>query len=722
MPMRMKLIRRKKKLEYDILKKVAVEGVARAMKKQKYDLKIPKFVRPKVWLPECSINAGEPATCELIPCGHYISLKAAILFAKRVKQGRVRHPHRGVGNLWIEGNSDVCPICRTPWTQIRCISEEKSKKRIITMLSEATKHIPNGPLRNWFQQILHFFTTPGVIDNELKKRIVECLMKQFRQKEPRGGETKSSGGETKSSSRAVGMTVVVSNDPRVMIKLIKCIRDEIKVWIRREFGNKSKALKEISAFDDDWKTEPIGWILLRSEKDSNAAIAVARSLPQSTRTLTISLRDIMRRISRSLGNVRGRARQVPGSVAMVVAASAMLAGISQLYHSPSFQREVASCGELSSERLPGPEVQHGRWMGFKVCKDGFDQRYCCDPHASFLGKGACGITDYNNGLGTQDKIFEGPVHSIKDKDKMEPGGHYNCDIHPLAGNCVGQEMAGSVLCHALGGDDCEQTSGGSSWQIADGATWEPTEMIPGPSLPSEQAVCQQRLGNMETLQLGGAMVTIGVLVYGIWKGICGSVWPSPPEEVPLIGDDQLVISSDGRLHRETSGNASQKSQGDSGKKTRRKRGGRRKKRKISRKQRGGDPRCPICNTIFVGSEAATELTEHCNMYHKKYLNACFNPSKNKIKLEEAKKAWEKDGNNIDWKDTFEGEDYGGGFKKTRRKKRKIKRRKRTRRQRGGRLKKTRRRRKIKSRKNKNTVHFEYISGDMLGVSPANAFI
>ena len=159
-----------------------------------------------------------------------------------------------------------------------------------------------------------------------------------------------------------------------------------------------------------------------------------------------------------------------------------------------------------------------------------------------------------------------------------------------------------------------------------------------------------------------------------------------------------------------------------GKKTRRKRGGRRKKRKTSRKQRGGDPRCPICHTIFVGSEAATELTEHCNTYHKKYLNACFNPSKNKIKLEEAKKAWKKDDNNIDWKDTFEGEDYGGGFKKTHRKKRKTKRRKRTRRQRGGRLKKTRRRRKIKSRKNKNTVHFEYISGDMLGVSPANAFM
>ena len=78
-------------------------------------------------------------------------------------------------------------------------------------------------------------------------------MKQFRQKEPRGGETKSSGGETKSSSRAVGMTVVVSNDPKVMIKLIECIRDEIKIWIRREFGNKSKALKDISAFDDDWK-------------------------------------------------------------------------------------------------------------------------------------------------------------------------------------------------------------------------------------------------------------------------------------------------------------------------------------------------------------------------------------------------------------------------------------------------------------------------------------
>ena len=337
-------------------------------------------------------------------------MNTALLFARRVKAGRVRHPHRGVGNLWIEGNSDVCPICRTPWTQIRCISEEKSKERIVTMLTEATQHIPNGPLRLWFQQILHFFTTPGVIDVDLKKRIVECLMKQFRHKgsDEEGGGRKS-GGATKSDSSLVGTTIVVSNDPKVIIKLITCIKGEIKGWIKGNWTSREEAVKEVSLLDDDWKNEPLGWILLHSEKDSDAAIAVARTLPPSKRTRRISLNNIMQRISTSLGAVRGRARQVPASVAMVVAASATLAGISQLYHSPTYQRELHRCEALSSEQLPGPEVQYGKWLNFKVCDGRLDQSYCCDPHASFLGEGACGTADYNSGDGTQDKTFEGPV-------------------------------------------------------------------------------------------------------------------------------------------------------------------------------------------------------------------------------------------------------------------------------------------------------------------------
>ena len=141
---------------------------------------------------------------------------------------------------------------------------------------------------------------------------------------------------------------------------------------------------------------------------------------------------------------------------------------------------------------------------------------------------------------------------------MEPGGHYDCDMHPTAGSCVAQEVTATALCHLVGGDDCEQTSGGTSWQVAEDAHWEPTEMRPGPLLPSEQQVCQNQLSNIETVKLGSALVAIGVLAYGLWSGICGSSWPSPPQEAPLVGDDELVIDSDGGTHRGTSRDASQK--------------------------------------------------------------------------------------------------------------------------------------------------------------------
>ena len=99
----------------------------------------------RTWLPECVIDIGEPAVCELIPCGHFISLAAARDYARLIRERR-----QGA-------NPDKCPMCRTKWNEIRCLSDEKSVEKIRYQLEAYTRDIPEGPLKVWFQQTLHFF-------------------------------------------------------------------------------------------------------------------------------------------------------------------------------------------------------------------------------------------------------------------------------------------------------------------------------------------------------------------------------------------------------------------------------------------------------------------------------------------------------------------------------------------------------------------------------------
>ena len=120
----------------------------------------------QTWIPECPIDT-EPAVCEIIPCGHFISLNSAKTYAKNIRQGR------------FASNPTKCPLCRRKWEKIKCLSVDKTHEKIKEKLEENTKNIPDGALKTWFQQILHFFTTSNVIDTDLKQLIGKCLIDTF---------------------------------------------------------------------------------------------------------------------------------------------------------------------------------------------------------------------------------------------------------------------------------------------------------------------------------------------------------------------------------------------------------------------------------------------------------------------------------------------------------------------------------------------------------------
>ena len=80
----------------------------------------------------------------------------------------------------------------------------------------------------------------------------------------------------------------------------------------------------------------------------------------------------------------------------------------------------------------------------------------------------------------------------------------------------------------------------------DGASFKVTETGPGPDLPSQQAQCSNKLSNQETIALGVSAVSIGVLLYGLYRA-CTNFRAPRQNRVNLVGDD--VIDSAGNEHR-----------------------------------------------------------------------------------------------------------------------------------------------------------------------------
>ena len=78
----------------------------------------------RTWLGECPIDFENPAVCEIIPCGHFVSIETARNYGRLIRRGdRSANPHR-------------CPMCRQPWTQIKCLSVEKTHEKIQNLIGE----------------------------------------------------------------------------------------------------------------------------------------------------------------------------------------------------------------------------------------------------------------------------------------------------------------------------------------------------------------------------------------------------------------------------------------------------------------------------------------------------------------------------------------------------------------------------------------------------------
>lgn len=485
----------------------------------------------RTWLSECPIDYENPAVCEIIPCGHFISIQTARNYARLLRRGdRSANPHK-------------CPLCRQPWTQIKCLSVEKTHEKIQSKLIENTQHIPDGPLRLWFQEILHFFTARNVIDDELKQLIGGCLVNTFI---VRSESSSSKSGGTKSTGRR-GDIINLTNNQSKIIELIKCIQKSVSDWIVSNFENREEAIKDnMSLAPDTFQGSPLEWLLTQSDELANQAIEQANTINLPERNEIVNTETVFSRIRRSLGIVATEApRQIPAEMATVILSSAILVGAARMYK----EVDYTVCEGLDNNPIPGPNIPtRGRWTGFPVCTSSFDQQYCCDPQGGSTGSGACGTDSYHTS--DEPNVYTGPEIDYSQRNAMEPGGEYNCDNvgNGLLAGCIGNKVTQSAFCALVGDEDCD-FPGGYAWATADGANFEVTETGPGPNLPSEHAQCSNNLSGQETMALGAAIVSVGVLLFGLYNACTNYQTPSQETRVNLVGDDSLVITSDGREHR-----------------------------------------------------------------------------------------------------------------------------------------------------------------------------
>ena len=477
------------------------------------------------WLPECNVDLGEPAVCELIPCGHFISIGTARNFAAQIRRG------------YRAANPNKCPMCRRPWREIRCLSVEASITKIRKNLDDYTRNIPDGPLRIWFQQILHFFTSENnALDSDLKGDIGKCLVDSFIKRGRRGN------------------ILAITNNREKIIALIQCVNKAVDDWIRDNFGSDRAAAiaaQKEGALGEVYEGSPLQWLLERSNRLNAAAIEQARTVRLPANNTVISVGSILNGLSEGMAAGARRAAQVPGYVATAALATAALIGTAKMYG----DIDRSTCAELSTVQERGPDVPiRGRWEGFKVCEDTgrfgrFKPDFCCDPKGR-AAEGACG-TDKYHPEGGEGNNYVGPEVAFKDKHAYEPGRDHDCDVS-TSGGCFAQSAAATAVCSLMGNDDCDGADVGlTSWEQAEGAKFVPTAHGPGPLLPSEQQQCHTALNRQEVANLVGAAVSVGVLLYGLYRACTESRHITPAPD--LVGDDTLVITPDGREHRSGDG-------------------------------------------------------------------------------------------------------------------------------------------------------------------------
>ena len=482
------------------------------------------------WLPECYVDS-EPAVCELNPCGHFISIDTARHFAARIRRGE------------HAANPDRCPMCRTPWTEIRCLSVEASINKIIKNLDDYTINIPDGPLRTWFKQILHFFTSENnALESELQSDIGKCLVDSFIKR----GRT--------------GNTLAITNNSKKIIALIECVDKAVNGWIDSNFGSDRKkaiAAQKEGVLGEVYEDSPIQWLLEISDRLNTAAIEQARTVRFPVNNTVIPVGSIINGLHEGIAGGARRVAQVPGRVATAALATAVLIGTSKMYG----DIDRSTCAELSTAQERAPDVPiRGRWEDIKVCENTgtfrkFEPEFCCDPK---LGR-VCGTDKYHPKGGEGNK-YSGPEVAFRHQWAFEPGRYHDCDTSTSA-SCLG--ITGAAW---LAGTS---TIGHTSWEKSKGAKFVTTAHAPGPLLPSEQEQCHTTLSLQEMGNLVGAAVSVGVLIYGLYRACTESRPPAPD----LVGDDTLVITPDGREHRGGSKYSIK----------------RRRRRKNTRRKRGGDP-------------------------------------------------------------------------------------------------------------------------------------
>ena len=257
-------------------------------------------------------------------------------------------------------------MCRERWTEIRCLSVEASINKIIKNLDDYTINIPDGPLRTWFKQILHFFTSENnALESGLQSDIGKCLVDSFIK---RG---------------RMGNILAITNNSEKIIALIQCVDDAVNGWINSNFGSDRKkaiAAQKEGVLGEVYEDSPIHWLLERSGRLNTAAIEQARTVRFPVNNTVIPVGSIINGLREGIAGGARRVAQVPGPVATAALATAVLIGTAKMYG----DIDRSTCAELSTVQERAPDVPiRGRWEDIKVCENTgrfgkFEPEFCCD--------------------------------------------------------------------------------------------------------------------------------------------------------------------------------------------------------------------------------------------------------------------------------------------------------------------------------------------------------
>ena len=271
------------------------------------------------WIPTCPIDKENPAVCELIPCGHLISIHTAEGISREI----LSNP---------ENTRSKCPVCKEVWEQIVCLTEEKALEKIRSKLITQTSDMPEGDLKIWFQKILELFLSRDLIPEDAKQIIGTCFVTTFSEKTGQTAEQKAEQTSEQKAGRELEYgNFVVTNKMSKIMDLIKCVQRSIKIY-RNQSPRMDRSDRIIPG---SFEGSPMHWLFVKSKDASKKAYINAKELEKEETSQTVHNKKIS--LPTLFQKMRGRI-PIQGNLSMmrpgtlnILASTAILFGIRTMF-------------------------------------------------------------------------------------------------------------------------------------------------------------------------------------------------------------------------------------------------------------------------------------------------------------------------------------------------------------------------------------------------------